>query len=736
MELDLKYRGKTWHYSDISLKDFFIPVVDSTELDFQIEPAIWFKSLIIKSVVIDCDVRNIFWESVDKQAHQRIVFEDNRLEESELFVSAISLTQICDTKQCAKEILRILHLHVLPAIVLRKVDQPPLILALETVEDAISSVNKLTVQTDKDISKSESDLKEMRDLLIANDDFEHKKFLKHCNENFLARFLEDINREIRAMTDKLLTFPSVTEMTSTEKLHRDTDPSKSAWKKRRDELQTAILRFQRVQGTIKAFLNKKKKKSKKSKTEYREDHEAYVALKRKIADDKSFMGSLLERKVKVTSVREAITQAISDLKASGESTGLYVTSFGEPSPTDILGNKTTKPKKWITLNERIQSILNDTMNDISKNFQLFYKTTTRKIEGFLSEQAMIERKKEENVPFFMPLSEYTLPPRKAKQVPKGNDYANISADQDLNSPFKRFSQLIKGEVMQHTYDQCQLLVKTLSKQSPNKKVNGSKISLNNTWVFYELQLYQQLIHPLCDLYEYIHKDKAKELMGFLVGKTPVDLGVVEPWLVCRDDTRHNIGTNKHYQENVAIVARKSGEARAIADIYESDDELKEFFDNSVDSDYFSSCETINTIDQVEVKQSKCQERFIPVNNEIKNMLRSRSVMGKLKNIGKVSRMVSDCASSLKAEYCGCQDDDAINAEDMLASIICVLTFLEGPTFEKLYSHVHLVNDFIPPFMMGSVQDWALTNFYCAFQNIVSNMESLAPENEQPLNVKL
>ena len=91
-------------------------------------------------------------------------------------------------------------------------------------------------------------------------------------------------------------------------------------------------------------------------------------------------------------------------------------------------------------------------------------------------------------------------------------------------------------------------------------------------------------------------------------------------------------------------------------------------------------------------------------------------------------MVSDSAESLKSEHCGCDDDVALNAEDMLASITCVLTFLEASTFEKLYSHVHLVNDFIPPFMMGSVQDWSLTNFYCAFQNFVSNMESLTLEN--------
>ena len=61
MNLYLKHGKKTSTGTSIYLKDFHIPAVGTVEIDHIVEPAIWFKSLIIDSTYIDCDSRNISW---------------------------------------------------------------------------------------------------------------------------------------------------------------------------------------------------------------------------------------------------------------------------------------------------------------------------------------------------------------------------------------------------------------------------------------------------------------------------------------------------------------------------------------------------------------------------------------------------------------------------------------------------------------------------------------------------
>jgi hypothetical protein len=50
MNLYLKHGKKTSTGTSIYLKDFHIPAVGTVEIDHTVEPAIWFKSLIIDSM--------------------------------------------------------------------------------------------------------------------------------------------------------------------------------------------------------------------------------------------------------------------------------------------------------------------------------------------------------------------------------------------------------------------------------------------------------------------------------------------------------------------------------------------------------------------------------------------------------------------------------------------------------------------------------------------------------------
>jgi Trp operon repressor len=742
MDLVLKYQDKTCTFSDIVLRDFNVPVVNEVELDFQIEPAIWFKSLIIESIVIDCNLRNVFWQSKrqdcsgSNQPTVKSIFDDVRLDECELFNSVINLLKTSEKKPSktdilSREILRILHVHVFPAIILHKEDHENLREALSVVEEQILQIGEQMMSKDKEILEREIVLHEHRESSFKTENFGDKKYLKKCSEQFLKEILDDTNRDIRVLTDKLITFQSRVDMTGNP-VTDDAKMNLLEWRKTRDEVQSTILKLQCIRESVNKNVTHRKKKNKKVVSNL--IHETYIELKEKLRCDKCVIEHLFDRKVKTTSVREAIIQACSDLLTSGEATGCEISRSGTIVSTDILPSS-NKPTKWLTLTDRIISLLTNTC-EISEIYKHFFANTVKKITEFLGERAIFDRKRDDNIPFFIDSTDYTIPPRKEKPMQNGNAYENVRQEENKSdSPHLGFTSMLKEDITQHIYEQCQLLVRLLSTGNcSDKKTQGNQISTNTVWIVYELQLCLHLIEPLSTLYEYIYQEKATEMFSFISSKSLEDLGVQEQWIrgTTVDNTEGNslaceAKRNKCFKTNIAIVSMKSGSTFTLLKLCENDEDLRCFFNISSNEDTPAPIDLSNTREDISngiLKTEDCVTAgFKPVSRELDTMIRSKSIMGKLRSITRANRMTSECVTQIKAKYCGISDDNAINAEDMLAGTICVLSILDRHMFKQVFAHVNLVNDLIPPFMMGSIQDWSLTNFYCAFQNISCQMES-------------
>lgn len=742
MDLVLKYQDKTCTFSDIVLRDFNVPVVNEVELDFQIEPAIWFKSLIIESIVIDCNIRNVFWQSKRHGCSgscppmAKSIFDDTRLDECELFNSVINLVKTFEKKTSktdllSREILRILHVHVFPAIILQKEDHENLREALSVVEKQILQIGEQMMSKDKEILESEIVLHEQRESLFKTENFEDKKYLEKCSEKFLKEILDDTNRDIRVLTEKLITFQSRVDMTGNP-VTDDAKMNLLEWRKTRDEVQSTILKLQCIRESVNKNVTNRKKKKKKVVSNL--VHETYIELKEKFRCDKCVIEHLFDRKVKTTSVREAIIQACNDLLTSGETTGCEIYRSGTIVSTDIL-RCSNKPSKWLTLTDRIIPLLTNKC-EISEIYKHFFTNTVKKITDFLSEGAIFDRKRDDNIPFFIDSTDYTIPPRKEKPMQKGNAYENVRQEENISdSPHLGFTSMLKEYITQHIYEQCQSLVRLLSMENcSDKKTQGSHISTNTVWIEYELQLYLHLIEPLSTLYEYIYQEKATEMFSFISSKSLEDLGVQELWFrgTTVDNTECNSLAcepirNKCFETNVAIVSTNSGSTFTLSKLCENDEDLRCFFDISSNENTPVPVDLSNTKEDIPNGKLKTDEGvaagFKPVSRELDNMIRSKSIMGKLRSITRANRMTSECVTQNKAKYCCISDDNAINAEDMLTGTICALSILDRLMFKQVFAHVHLVNDLIPPFMMGSIQDWSLTNFYCAFQNISCQMES-------------
>lgn len=80
MYLELRHGESVEYLYGVELKDWYCPVVEDVGNDLKLDPAIWFKSLIIYGIVIDCDIHQVRWSRVgmesDDPAKEASVYEE------------------------------------------------------------------------------------------------------------------------------------------------------------------------------------------------------------------------------------------------------------------------------------------------------------------------------------------------------------------------------------------------------------------------------------------------------------------------------------------------------------------------------------------------------------------------------------------------------------------------------------------------------------------------------------
>jgi hypothetical protein len=134
----------------------------------------------------------------------RAIYDDGDCENFELFDAVVNLLKAIEHKifregQRAQEILRILHLYILPELVLKTRDVTLLQDALQMVEGQIATTSNNILSKNSGICLTEKSLKAQRDKLFTENNFESETYLKTCNVDFLGELLYDAERDIESL---------------------------------------------------------------------------------------------------------------------------------------------------------------------------------------------------------------------------------------------------------------------------------------------------------------------------------------------------------------------------------------------------------------------------------------------------------------------------------------------------------------------------------------------------------
>jgi hypothetical protein len=777
MNLYLKHGKKLSTVTSIYLKDFHIPAVGTVEIDHTVEPAIWFKSLIIDSMYIDCDSRNVFWreksqdDNTESELEEpspfvprmtRAIYDDGDCEDFELFDAVVKLLKAIEHKtfsevQRAQEILRILHLYILPELVLKTRDVTLLQDALEMVEGQIATTSKSILGKNSGICLTEKSLKAQRDKLYTENNFESETYLKTCNADFLGELLYDVERDIESLNYDLSSQQSEVDRLREAVTDEGRDKLQRI-RQARDEIFKSIQKYQAIRETIKNVTVRapSKKHNKCKRNHY---HEKYLELKGRLLKEKQSVKILCEQKLKMASVREAIVQVRDELLQKEESYGFQTSREGHGTSTDVLELNNNKPSKWQTVEDKVKTIVHDGTSGPSMSLKSFCESINTKMKALMKEHDFCnlsaDDPSKENGMADGDSDEFEYISYTEGPVNKQESNFHVKEGR-ISSGYRPYTHTIKEDILRHIKEQSRWLMDSLEMESYTEKGKLSIQLPQKVSACYESQLYNQIMTPLSQLYYLSYVDFASKLKEFIAKKSLIELGIDEPWLNDEMPTPPVAIKQKFHEHEEVSMALKDSSLKSglsltlrrmtLDELYQSAekecDDIPDSLHSPFDDDIYGGCDMQNLEDvsrssiisiatgqestrsSIIVEIETVAEVMEPACHAFGHCVQATSVVEKMKTFTKGYRLLNNKVCRLKSMYRRGSVDSMVCCDEILSASIVLLTLLRKEEFVQIYSNLNLMIDLMPSFLIGSVHDCSLTNFYSAYQYLFDKQVSL------------
>eukprot|EP00105_Crassostrea_gigas_P032955 XP_011456166.1 PREDICTED: uncharacterized protein LOC105348448 [Crassostrea gigas] len=751
MNLNLRH-GDSLEQLKVVLKDWYRPMIDDVGNDLQLEPAIWFKSLFIDAIFIDGNCREVRvrMEPGDS-VREVLVFEDydyNELDPKaqELFDATRELLismgrREFSKKQFKTELLRLLHCYIMPSILLTVDDMSNLHNALCLVEKQLKSIEQTIEEKGVDVHLKESSLAKKQKEILENEDFTSETYILSCNPKFLQEFEKHIEKDVK---EACHVFDAIQRKVDELKLSNSTADELGLVRKERDACHENLVKIKTIQESIK---HAKKSKQLLEADTTNDCHQIYIEINEQLQEEMEELHRLCLHKAKISSVREAIKQALDDLKTDGQTFGWQMKSDGTAEhDTDVIGMN-YKPKDWYTLEETIFSIFADITNDVTERHFRFCSGIHDKIAAVLKET-------EDQASGDM-IGHCTMDiPEDEKNDPRRQE-----------TVFQSPTDAIKREVNDHLLSMVKLLSLAISKNSCHGTAK-SNIS-GKIAIYYHNILCHKIMEPLESLYDKTYGRICVNVFNKTKDMSFEELGIDEPWIRCLNDPSasvHVTGVKRPVESVHSITSGLSQqsidkrECEELGDCWEfevrmhpstaNDTKLEHQKGTGMVDDLRSENNSdnqtlLNVVSPSTEKPNNlppfcgghCTSAKNPVVQEggslydilqpgldlVHTLVRETTITGKLKMITKTYRFVRNQVSDLKSA--ASLQDFKSSHDELLMLLIVLFTFLDERDFKRLFIQMYLMEDFKPGCILGGVHDYSLTYFFTAFRHFQDRLPS-------------
>lgn len=427
--------------SQITLKDGHIPSIRGHQhhgrnglTDFLLEPAVWFKVLVVDVVVVNCVQRQLSWEisrlddddgasgsggqledfcllKVDdsrngvrgsirrpkaaKEADS--MSAEDSFDLDEVFDCLPGLVvdyerNVITASQFHDSLMKFLHLYILPSIMLTSRHTVCMKEGLRQQEVFLQKVNDDIESTSRKLEAVTQSKTKIRRKFIPDINGSSHGDLPFST-SLIITLLNDINDEILDVSKDLEVAQDDVDRTKRMQKDSTTDDLAAARKTRNQIVQNyeELLRArENIVAAKNAMETTHRRRSRAVRKSDRPEHRIYEELTSIQGELIAVMQSLAEKKLLILSVKEAMKLTLAELELGSDSCGVDVETTGCLKAMDVLDNGSTMRSLWMTLTEQVDEIIANPNHSLTKQHRKFCSSVAERCKAAIGERMIYE----------------------------------------------------------------------------------------------------------------------------------------------------------------------------------------------------------------------------------------------------------------------------------------------------------------------------------------------------------
>lgn len=676
MYVYLKSGGVIRRFRDVELVDCTKPQVDGVSVEGT-DPAVWFKVLLLDSVLIDCDDREVYWNKdtvveatdihwaqdadlkvedvlpfyksqgklFDNGCYDFDVTVDELFDEARWIVSepVQSESEFSDDKESVKAkegLLRLLHVFILPKLRLGTNFLKAIQTAITLIENQQKQLKVKITNKERSRNGAEKSLEKQRKYLLTHQDFSCENHVSACNHEFLKEFQKHLQQDVLAINKTLLKFEK--EMSPLRKCETEEALKKlSSLQEEREPTLSYLNLVVMAKQTIKNVITGRQVNTEETclskESKVHPNHIVYMEAACRFQNLSDELNELTDAVAKLTSVKETASKAKCEIEEHGE-------SYGPRPKSDSVLNRRGDSGEWTSLSQKVDELVSAKPLGYRNKHKKFCKKAISKCQKLfngsksLSSCGLESKENVSGIETKMFLTTGVL-----------HEYGN--------KPYAAIEAISK-EVIQHNSDMADALAEELYKK-PLSTIR--QCVLENIYISYECHISEELMPVMHQLYENCCKHQCESLSKWISQKK------------LSETLTANVDSDYSAQDSVDKEAEMNKE------------------------------KTPNPVDMI------CNKAYGKFETLVKAESETMSVFAKLRSITEMVQYVEKMARE--------EGGSLLCTDDILDLIISLLQKLDSEYFLKLYAHINLLRHLSPDFVEGNCHEYALITFYAAYQHL-------------------
>ncbi|XP_052790327.1 uncharacterized protein LOC128224506 [Mya arenaria] len=572
---------------NVTLQKCYRPSVGSYSEE-RVDPALWYKVFILDSIFIDCDRRSIYWSceknGLSEEFHSvpthelryRNVVEffqdkeqilkdgqyydfdpnvDELFETSRIIIRELQPDKIDKEGNVTSygELLKLLHVFILPEVYFLPKDKSKVQDVLEHIEKEHESIEESIQYKDRAKKNTENSLWKQRQNILRTEKFSSQQYIASLDEKFLRIFLQHVIKDLRKLNELLLEFEGEIRPLRDSITEKDVTKLNNA-RSERDEILKSIEVSTVAREEINNVLFRKhiKKTFSRTKQDPSEFHQLYVEISKRLDQFNVEIRDVINAKIKVSCVREAVILTLKEIEADGKSYGYNRKKGTFENETDLF-DPSRKPEEWSTLNDKVKTYLIVKQAGYRRKYEKFCQMIKQKCQRLFDESKLFSASGDE---LDMPLSPSTLQfidtIGNETQSRRSNIYrktvsVNPSEVQTRQRTFStRWSM---GSISKSSCERiCKDVTEHISCMSYDLSVeimegDASKVQpgfVNKVYTCYEQYVSEEIMPVLCELYERSYKNQCLNLSEWIKRYSTTEVGYGENTMARFLDTSRSL----------------------------------------------------------------------------------------------------------------------------------------------------------------------------------------------------